>query len=75
MDALPIDAVRPRYDGGSVVNLVATIGRHFGLETGHPPLASALGLEGEEAAVVLIVDALGAGLGRVRGRGGAPRRP
>lgn len=51
--------VNPDYAGGSLVNLVASIARHFGLATGHLPLSAPLPLDGIETVVLLIVDALG----------------
>jgi hypothetical protein len=51
--------VDPDYAGGSLVNLVASIARHFGLYTGHHPLSAPLPLGGIDAVVLLIVDALG----------------
>lgn len=52
--------VRPDYDGGSLVNLAASIAAVFGVETGHPPLREPLASEAPVDAVVLVLcDALG----------------
>jgi hypothetical protein len=51
--------VDPDYAGGNIVNLVAAIGRHFGLGSEHPPLSNPLPLAGIDTVVLLIVDALG----------------
>src|SRR3954462_14177660 len=51
--------VNPDYAGGSILNLVASIARRFGLITAHSPLSDSLPLEGTDAIVLLIVDALG----------------
>jgi predicted AlkP superfamily pyrophosphatase or phosphodiesterase len=53
------ERVRPEYAGGSIVNLVASIAAHFGVDTGHAPLTSRPPLDGHDAVVLLIVDALG----------------
>jgi hypothetical protein len=55
----PPRRVDPDYAGGSLVNLVASIARHFGLDTGHDPLSEPLPLAGIDTVVLLIVDALG----------------
>lgn len=49
----------PDYRGGSIVNLVASLAGGFGLETGHPPFAGELPLEGVERVLLLIIDGLG----------------
>jgi hypothetical protein len=51
--------VNPDYSGGNLVNLVASITRHFGLTTKHPPLSDPLPIERIDTVVLLIVDALG----------------
>jgi hypothetical protein len=53
------ERVAPRYGGGSILNLIASVASHFGVETGHPPMAERLPLDGHELVVLLIVDALG----------------
>lgn len=54
-----IQRVDPDYSGGSIVNLIAGIAAHFGLDTGHPPPTMHLPLTGVDSIVLLIVDALG----------------
>jgi hypothetical protein len=54
-----LQRVDPDYAGGNIVNLVAAIGRHFGLAPEHPPLSNPLPLTGIDTIVLLIVDALG----------------
>ncbi|HEX2186580.1 MAG TPA: alkaline phosphatase family protein [Chloroflexota bacterium] len=51
--------LEPRYEGGSNLNLVASLAQHFGVHTGHPPLAWELPLERCEVVVLLIADGLG----------------
>ncbi len=51
----------PRYGGASLVNLVATIAGHFGLDTGQPPLEPQMDLSGVRRVVVIVCDALGLG--------------
>src|SRR5262245_34152706 len=55
------ERVTPQYGGGSILNLVASVAGHFGVATGHPPLAERLPLDGCDLVVLLIVDALGHG--------------
>jgi hypothetical protein len=57
--AADLTRVDPDYTGGSILNLVATIARHFGLDTGHQPLNVRLPLDGATTVILLIVDALG----------------
>jgi hypothetical protein len=54
-----LQRVNPDYAGGGIVNLIASIARHFGLDTGHPLLLEPLPLEGIDTVVLLIADALG----------------
>jgi hypothetical protein len=51
--------VNPDYAGGNLVNLVASISRHFGLVPAHPPLTHPMPLHAVDTVVLLIVDALG----------------
>ncbi len=54
-------AIQPDYTGGSLVNLVGTLARRFGVDTGHPGLAAAPDLaDGTDRVVLCICDALGA---------------
>lgn len=54
-----LQRVDPDYLGGSILNLVAGIARHFGVATPHPGPSAHLPLTGVTAVVLLIVDALG----------------
>jgi predicted AlkP superfamily pyrophosphatase or phosphodiesterase len=54
-----VSRVLPDYVGGSILNLVAGLASHFGVDTGHPPISISLSLDGVETVVLLIVDALG----------------
>lgn len=54
-----VQRVDPDYAGGSIVNLIAGVAAHFGLDTGHPPPTMHLPLTGADAVVLVIVDALG----------------
>ena len=56
---LPTPEVRPDYGGGSILNLVASVARHFGLPDEHAPFAAGLPLEGVETVVLLVIDGLG----------------
>ena len=49
----------PDYAGGSILNVVASVGRHFGVEVAHPGFRGELPLEGAEVVVLVIADALG----------------
>ncbi len=75
-DRLFPDAVWPRYDGGSILNLAPTLGQWLGVEGGWAaaPLDRALqpgGRPGTERVVVLVLDGLGyRRLARHRGAGG-----
>ncbi len=61
MENISASVVRPEYTGGGLVNLVAELAAHFGVDTGHPRLGTAGGLCGGVSRVVLLVcDALGA---------------
>ena len=51
--------VNPDYAGGNLVNLVASIVRHFGLVPAHPPLTDPIPLHERDTVVLVIVDALG----------------
>lgn len=50
---------RPDYGGGSIVNLMATIAGHFGVETGFAPLRGACLPNDGSTVVLLVVDGLG----------------
>jgi predicted AlkP superfamily pyrophosphatase or phosphodiesterase len=58
---LPTSLVKPDYAGGSILNLASSIATHFGVETGHPGLRTALPLEGVETIVIFVIDGLGQG--------------
>jgi hypothetical protein len=53
------DWTLPDYAGGSILNLAASLAKHFGPGVPHAPLRNALPLEGVETVVLLIVDGLG----------------
>ncbi|MFC3831822.1 MULTISPECIES: alkaline phosphatase family protein [Deinococcus] len=55
----PDDLLWPRYDGRSLVNLLASVSRHFGVDTGHAPLATRLPLAGAQTIVLIVADGLG----------------
>ena len=57
--AHPAQTVWPRYDGRSLLNLVTSLAGHFGVSTGHAPLASPLPLDGIETVVLVVADGLG----------------
>ena len=58
------DSVAPDYQGGSLLNLMASIGRRFGAATaGQPPVLrddAALGIDQARVVVFLLIDGLGA---------------
>jgi Type I phosphodiesterase / nucleotide pyrophosphatase len=56
---LPTNLVKPDYAGGSILNLASSIAAHFGVETGHLGLRTALPLEGVETIVIFVIDGLG----------------
>ena len=58
---LPAGLVKPDYAGGSILNLASSIATHFGVETGHPGLRTALPLDGVETIVIFVIDGLGQG--------------
>ena len=51
--------VKPDYAGGHLLNLVADIGRHFGLASPHAPLRMPLPLGGASSVVMMVIDGLG----------------
>ena len=53
------DWTLPDYAGGSILNLAASLAKHFGVGVPHAPLRNALPLEDVETVVLLIVDGLG----------------
>src|ERR1043165_6703382 len=65
-----IARMRPDYDGGSLVNLMASIARSRGGEARHAPLRNSLESTQARNVVLLIVDGLGDRLLMKRGAGG-----
>lgn len=55
----PVPEVRPAYAGGSILNLVTSVARHFGVSGDHAPFTAALPLEGVDSVVLLVIDGLG----------------
>ena len=51
--------VKPDYAGGHLLNLVADVGRHFGLASPHAPLHKPLPLGEASSVVVVVIDGLG----------------
>ena len=51
--------LRPRYDGWSILNLIASLTRHFGVDTGHAPLSTHLPLTGVQTVVLVVADGMG----------------
>jgi Type I phosphodiesterase / nucleotide pyrophosphatase len=58
---LPAGLIKPDYAGGSILNLASSIATHFGVETSHPGLRTALPLEAVETIVIFVIDGLGQG--------------
>jgi hypothetical protein len=56
---LPSSLLAPNYNGGSIINLSASIAAHFGVPTSTAKLQQPLPLEGVDTVVLLIVDGLG----------------
>ncbi|GGK17056.1 alkaline phosphatase family protein [Deinococcus malanensis] len=58
-------AVRPElapdYHGGSILNLITTLGGHFGIQSPHAGFGTPLPLAGAETIILLVVDGLGLG--------------
>ncbi|UBV41748.1 alkaline phosphatase family protein [Deinococcus taeanensis] len=70
---LPPHAIRPDYAGGSVLNLVATLGAHLGVPARHAPYRYPLPLAGVRQILLIVVDGLGAGqLSGAAARGDVP---
>ncbi|GHF51149.1 hypothetical protein HNQ07_003023 [Deinococcus metalli] len=55
----PDQPVRPHHDGRSILNFVTSIAAHFGVRTGHAPLATHLPLTGVSTVVLVVADGLG----------------
>jgi hypothetical protein len=56
---LPTNLLAPDYQGGSIINLAASIAAHFGVQAACPVLRQPLPLEDIETIVLFIVDGFG----------------
>ncbi len=60
----------PAYDGGSIVNLMSSIGRHFGAMLPYEPLESPHGrIRDGDTVVLIVIDGLGYEFLRTKGEG------